>query len=339
MTVAASRFIARLLRKRSGLGSQPGKSSLPAAVEVLGGRQIVEQREVLIDGLDAGQARRGRRMQRRPLAVEQDLAFVERVDAADALDQGRLAGAVVAEKGKHLAAIGVEADALESMDRPEAFLRMADGQRGLGGHAHCILPACSTRTRASRWLRRTSASTATTMIEADGDHLEEDVDAEQVERVADDADQHRADERMAEMPAAAKEARATDDHRGDGVEFEKVAVEGRGSSGAPRKHDRPDAGAETRDDVGGEKHVPDRECPCSWRRFGRAADGIDPASRHHGRPDEEQQRHAEDDKKELGRPKVQLLPRARRHPACRAWWCGPVPVRGPAPGRCSASRA
>ena len=68
------------------------------------------------------------RMDRRRLAVEQDLAFVERMDAADAFDQRRLPGAVVAEQGEHLAAIGVEADALQRMDRAEALLRMADGE-------------------------------------------------------------------------------------------------------------------------------------------------------------------------------------------------------------------
>ena len=37
-------------------------------------------------------------------AVEQDLALIERMDAADAFDQRRLAGAIVAEQRQHLAA-------------------------------------------------------------------------------------------------------------------------------------------------------------------------------------------------------------------------------------------
>ena len=92
----------------------------------------------------------------------QDLARVERVHPADALDQRRLAGAVVAEKRQHLAAVGFEAHVLQRMHGAEVLLGVADGEDG--DRAHCALTACSTRARASRWLRSTSASTATTTI-------------------------------------------------------------------------------------------------------------------------------------------------------------------------------
>ena len=104
ITAAASRSMARAFRKPQA-PRQPGwKGDLAAAEEVLRRRQVVEQREVLVDGLDAGAPRRRRRAERDRFAVEQDLALVERVHAADALDQRRLAGAIVAEKRQHLAA-------------------------------------------------------------------------------------------------------------------------------------------------------------------------------------------------------------------------------------------
>ena len=134
--------MARAVEKAQPLRKPGGEGDLAAAIEVLGRRQIVEEREVLVDGLDAGAARRRRRVDRDGLAVEEDLAFIERVNAADALDQRRLAGAVVAEQGQHLAAIGLEADILQRMHRAEALLRVADGEnRGGRGRAHWVLAA------------------------------------------------------------------------------------------------------------------------------------------------------------------------------------------------------
>ena len=53
-----------------------------------------------------------------------------------------LPGTVVAEQGENLAAVGVDADALQRMDRAEALLRMAHGKDRRGRRvAHCILAA------------------------------------------------------------------------------------------------------------------------------------------------------------------------------------------------------
>ena len=46
-------------------------------------------------------------------AVDPDLASVELVDAADALDEGRLAGTVVTEQGEYLTGADLEVDAVE----------------------------------------------------------------------------------------------------------------------------------------------------------------------------------------------------------------------------------
>src|SRR5690348_354995 len=85
--------------------------------------------------------------------------------ATDALDQGRLAGAVVAQQRQHLTPIGLDAHALERVHRPEIFLGIPHGENRTC-LSHQDAPAdCSVRTRPSRWRRSTSASTATTMIE------------------------------------------------------------------------------------------------------------------------------------------------------------------------------
>ena len=71
---------------------------LSAEVHVLDDVQVVSQREVLIDDLDAEMngVLRASYVDERP--VEVDLAVVEGVDAGGALDQRRLPGAVVADE-------------------------------------------------------------------------------------------------------------------------------------------------------------------------------------------------------------------------------------------------
>ena len=77
------------------------------------------EREVLVDGLDAGRLRLGRRGEVALDAVEDDAPGARRHAAGDDLDQRRLAGAVVAEERDDLAAIDVEADAAQRLDRAE----------------------------------------------------------------------------------------------------------------------------------------------------------------------------------------------------------------------------
>ncbi|MGZ2482319.1 hypothetical protein ACVITL_000842 [Rhizobium pisi] len=71
--------------------------------------------------------------------------------------------------------------------------------------------------------------------EPNRDHLKEHVDPEKVKGVADDADQHGADQGVAEMASSAKEASATDNHRSNRVELQKIAVDRRGGGGPSRK--------------------------------------------------------------------------------------------------------
>ena len=63
------------------------------------------------------------------LALEADLALVERIDAGDALDQGRLAGSVVADEGHDLAGRGPRSRPGRAPERPRTPWRRP-GTRG-----------------------------------------------------------------------------------------------------------------------------------------------------------------------------------------------------------------
>ena len=155
-TSRVASVICRRFSTRSERGSQRRPGELAAGVEVVGRPQVVEQREILVDGLDPERARVGRRVDRDRRAVHLDRAAVEPVHAAQALDQRRLAGAVVAEQREHLAAAHVEVDPVERGDRAEALASLraprAPGRSatdGRGERAHACLVACATRTRPS----------------------------------------------------------------------------------------------------------------------------------------------------------------------------------------------
>ena len=117
-------------------GGQPARpGQLAAGVEVRGRIEVVEQRQVLVDGLDAAARAHRRASDRHRPAVHLDGAVIQAVHAADALDERGLAGAVVAEDGEHLAAVDLEVDAVEREHRAEALRRPADreGRDGRGG--------------------------------------------------------------------------------------------------------------------------------------------------------------------------------------------------------------
>ncbi len=137
-------------RKRSPRGSQRGPGHLAPGVEVGRRPEVVEEREVLVDGLDAQGARLRRRVDGDRAPVHLDDAVVESVDAADALDERRLARAVVAEQREDLAAMDLQVHVLQRQDRAEALGRAADSDRRgrrRGGHARA---AWATRRRPSR---------------------------------------------------------------------------------------------------------------------------------------------------------------------------------------------
>jgi hypothetical protein len=83
---------------------------LTAQVHVLHDVEVVAEREVLVDDLDAEVRGVLRAVDRDGLALEEDLPAVCGVCAGDALDQRLLAGAVVADERHDLAVTHFEVD-------------------------------------------------------------------------------------------------------------------------------------------------------------------------------------------------------------------------------------
>ena len=83
----------------------PALELLAAEEHVLDDVEVVAQREVLVDDLDAERGTSFGLCTVDRLALEEVVAGVDRVDAGDRLDQRRLAGAVVTDQGGHLAGV------------------------------------------------------------------------------------------------------------------------------------------------------------------------------------------------------------------------------------------
>ena len=93
---------------------------LVAEHDVLGDRHHRDEHEVLVHHPDPVLDRVGGRVQDDRLALEEDLALVRPVEPVDDVHQRRLAGAVLAEQGVHLAAAELEVDAVVRDDAGEA---------------------------------------------------------------------------------------------------------------------------------------------------------------------------------------------------------------------------
>ena len=117
---------ARALLHRGLLQAEEPVTQLASEVHVLDDVQVVTQGEVLVHDLDPELGRVLRAVDGDRLSVEEDLAVVVAVDARDALDQRRLAGAVVADEGHDLAAPHLEVDRGERMHGAEALVEIAN---------------------------------------------------------------------------------------------------------------------------------------------------------------------------------------------------------------------
>ena len=93
---------------------------LAAEEHVLGRVEVRGEREVLVHDLDADRGGVVRRREVHRLALEEHLARVDVEVAREGLDEGRLAGAVVADQGDDLAGVDVEVGPVEGLDAPEA---------------------------------------------------------------------------------------------------------------------------------------------------------------------------------------------------------------------------
>jgi hypothetical protein len=135
------------------LGDPPRQVAHGAARELLAAEeevgdhvQVVAQGEVLVDGRDPelrgalGPADGDR------APLPEELARVHRMDACDRLDGDRLARAVVADEGRHLAAVRLQRDVGQRLDGAEALAdpaqleerALAVGGRGLGFGGHGV---------------------------------------------------------------------------------------------------------------------------------------------------------------------------------------------------------
>ena len=282
---------------------QPTRAGVLAAGEEVGRRaEIVEQREVLVHGLDPVGTRRCRRVDRRRLSVDLDLAGVEAMHAADALDQRRLSGAVVAEDRDDLAMMHVEVDGVEREHRAEPLRRATHRQRRCHDRVTHDRAACITRNRSSRRAAHHVGLDRQHDDDADDDRLQERVDVQQVHPVADHADHQRADQRVDDGAAAAEEAGAADDHRGDRVELGQVARGRRAGVEPARGDDRGDAGQQAAQHVDRDQHRPHRDAGASGG-LGIATGRVDPSTPHHaGQNTGDEQRDAGDEERRVRHP-------------------------------------
>ncbi len=123
-----ARLAAACRRGRAG-GRRRRRSGLPpfaAEEEVVGDRQRRRQGEVLVDGLDAGVARLDRRAEVRPACRPAGPRPESGMTApVEHLDQGRLAGAVVADDAEDLVRHEVEIGVVERDDAAIALDEVA----------------------------------------------------------------------------------------------------------------------------------------------------------------------------------------------------------------------
>ena len=115
---AVERLAGRALHARL-VENHSGADALPAQEHVRDDVEVVREREVLVHDLDPELGGVARAVDVHVLTLEADLALVERVDPGDGLDQGRLAGAVVADQRHDLAAANLEVDPVERLDGTE----------------------------------------------------------------------------------------------------------------------------------------------------------------------------------------------------------------------------
>ena len=113
---------------------------LAAHEDVLGDRQVGEERGLLVDDGDARLLRLGGRREVDVLAVEAELARVAAVEPGDDLHERGLAGAVLADEGVDRAGIEAQAagaqgdDGAERLDDPGQLEHRGCGCRRRGGH-------------------------------------------------------------------------------------------------------------------------------------------------------------------------------------------------------------
>ena len=114
---------------RAAVDAAAPAERLAAHEDVLGDAQVGEQRRLLVDHRDPAARDAAGPAEHRRLAVDAQLAAVGLMDAGEDLHQGRLAGAVLAEQGVHLATAQQDRSVDERADRAERLRRTVELQR------------------------------------------------------------------------------------------------------------------------------------------------------------------------------------------------------------------
>ena len=144
--------VARDPRQRlggEGLDRRPFDQAAPALEaegerDVLGDRHPFDQAEILVDEGDLLALAKARRAMLIRLAVDQDLPRIGLVDAAQDLDQGGFAGAVLAEQRDDLAPSDGERDVPQGVGAAEMLVDPVEEQAPLLPLRHPLLPLSRT---------------------------------------------------------------------------------------------------------------------------------------------------------------------------------------------------
>ena len=121
-------------------GERVGRELLAAEINVLVGAHRVDEREVLVDGLDPGIHRILRPAELDGLAVGVDFATGRLEDAREYLEQRRFAGAVVADETEDLVAIEAQRCIGKGNDGSEVARDMARLEHGPHSLPHRTSP-------------------------------------------------------------------------------------------------------------------------------------------------------------------------------------------------------
>ena len=120
---------------KQGERTEPALELAPEE-NVCRGRQIVGEREILVDDLDAYGARVNGAVEMHRFTLEADLSVVWRKVAGDDLDERRLAGAVVTHQADHLAWEYLNVHVMQRADCAEVLADTRQFQDRLPGRSH-----------------------------------------------------------------------------------------------------------------------------------------------------------------------------------------------------------
>jgi hypothetical protein len=112
--------------------------------DVLGDGELAVEARLLVDGGDPQRLGVARVMDVHRLVVEADGPGVRLIDPGDDLDEGGLAGAVLADQGVHLAGTHVEVHMVERLDARKGFADVLQLQEGCGHDGSSPLSVAAT---------------------------------------------------------------------------------------------------------------------------------------------------------------------------------------------------